>query len=174
MIAALNQAPVLLIAALGFSALGDMLLARENDRGFLSGMAAFFTAHIAYAILFTNYLPPGGVSKFQVVASIILILLSAAIYRYLRAKLGAFRVPVGLYTVAIAVMGIAATGLPFAKSFGLALLGAGLFMASDIMLAIEKFRPPDHNKARRYMPYLVWALYWFAQVLILLGILWSI
>jgi uncharacterized membrane protein YhhN len=172
-VAALSQAPILLVVALGFSSLGDILLAQENDRGFLSGMAAFFSAHIAYAILFSNLAEAEGMNSFQIPAGLALILLAAGVYRYLWIGLGVFRLPVGLYSVAIAAMGVTAVGLPWIGVFGLITVGVGAFMASDIMLAIEKFRLPDQSKARKYLPYLIWAFYWFGQMFILLGVVSS-
>src|SRR5690606_24910031 len=44
--------PLLLVAALALSALGDAALAQEKDRFFLAGLVSFLLAHIAYVVLF--------------------------------------------------------------------------------------------------------------------------
>jgi len=161
--------PWLLVLGLGFSALGDYLLARDGDRAFLAGMLAFFTAHIAYILLFATLLSPTGTPFSVGLGGIVLLVLGAGLYAFLWPRLGAFRVPVFLYTLAIVAMGSVALAFPLRAPGGLILVGALWFMLSDSVLAWEKFRPPPHARLRRALPGLVWVTYWGAQVMILFG-----
>jgi len=56
--------PWLLVAALALSAAGDFFLSRAGDRSFLLGMAAFFSAHLAYIWLMLD-LGTGGETLLQ-------------------------------------------------------------------------------------------------------------
>src|SRR5918994_1958522 len=51
-LAAIQGGPLLLIAALALSALGDAFLSRDGDKAFLGGLASFLAAHLAYIALF--------------------------------------------------------------------------------------------------------------------------
>jgi uncharacterized membrane protein YhhN len=48
----LQQQPLLLVAALALSALGDWFLSRDGDKAFLFGLGSFLAAHVAYIALF--------------------------------------------------------------------------------------------------------------------------
>ncbi len=50
-------------------------------------------------------------------------------------------------------------------------MGAVLFMASDGLLAAEKFLVAAISPHREWMRYAVWALYYAAQLMITLGFL---
>ena len=76
----------------------------------------------------------------------------------------------GLMMAALA-MGLAAMHLPAAQ--GVAMLGAGLFVASDLVLSVELFRMQEDSPATRVASHLVWPLYWVGQGLILAGIAWT-
>jgi uncharacterized membrane protein YhhN len=81
----------------------------------------------------------------------------------------ALRLPVGVYIAAILAMGISALTLNSLWIIG----GAVLFMASDGLLAAEKFLAPAISPHRAWMRYAVWALYYVAQLAITLGVLLS-
>jgi hypothetical protein len=53
------------------------------------------------------------------------------------------------------------------------MLGAGLFVASDLVLSVELFRMKEDSPATRVASHLVWPLYWVGQGLILIGIAWT-
>lgn len=48
----LADAPLLLVAGLIHSAIGDAALAQDGDAAFMAGLGAFLLAHVAYAWLF--------------------------------------------------------------------------------------------------------------------------
>lgn len=169
-IALLQGGPVLLIAALGLSALGDYFLSRETDATFLAGMAAFFAAHLAYIPLFL-VLGDSDLIPVRWVPAVALAIFAGAFYTYLWPGLGAFRLPVAAYSLAIASMGVSALGLATNGAQALILAGAGLFVVSDSILGAGKFRLDPETGLGAVAPYLVWATYWSAQALITLGVL---
>ncbi len=160
-----------LVAALGFSALGDFFLSREGDTAFLAGMVAFFTAHLAYIPIFLGLGDAELITSARLPFALTLVLFAALIYRLLWPGLGSFRLPVAIYCLAIAAMGISALSLPLEYPAMLALAGALSFIISDSFLAFEKFRPAESARLRAASPYLVWLFYWSGQVLIAAGVM---
>ena len=162
--------PALLAAALALSALGDLLLSREGERYFLGGLAAFLLAHLAYVALFAGagegiatLAQPGAIAASLALAAICAVLLRALL-GHIPAEL---RLPVCAYTAAILAMGVTslATGRPMVVA------GALMFMASDSILAWERFAEPAGSPRRPPMRNAVWALYYVGQALIALGFL---
>lgn len=164
-------APVLLVAALGGSALGDFFLSRDGDKAFLAGMAAFFAGHVAYIALFVTLGDGVGVIAARWQVPVALLVFAAGVYAYLWPDLEMFRLPVAGYSVAIAAMGITAISLPLSGWFLWIVAGAGFFILSDTILAAEKFRPPKVAWFEKLAPHLVWLFYWGAQVMITLGVI---
>lgn len=168
LVAVSQNAPVLLIMGLGLSALGDYFLSREGERNFLFGLGSFLAAHIAYVALF--YGMGSGVfallEPWRVAVAIVTLVLCFGMLRILLPRVGSeLRLPVSVYVVAIEAMGLAAltTNIP------LVIIGALLFMASDTILAWEKFVETGASSRRSVMRVAVWALYYAAQLLIMLG-----
>ncbi len=167
----LEHGPLLLVAALVFGAAGDAFLSRDGERAFLAGLASFLVAHLLYIALFV--VAGAGVALFgaepwRMVAALVVILFAGAMAGFLWPALPSeMRAPVAAYVVAIAVMGIAALSV---RGIGVA-LGAALFIASDAILATEKFRLDPASPQRRWMSPAVWVLYWTAQATIALAFL---
>lgn len=158
LLGAMVGAPGLVVTGLGLGAAGDFFLSRPGERAFLAGMAAFAAGHLAYAAWFVGLgatLPALGPAL-----AVSAVALGALIWIAPRA--GALGWPVRLYILVILAMVLAALGLPGRP---LAQAGALVFMASDLVLALELFVLRG-IWARRAAP-VVWALYWPAQVLIL-------
>jgi uncharacterized membrane protein YhhN len=129
-----------IVAGLACSLAGDVMLMQPRDR-FVPGLAAFLLAHLAYLVAFAFGFPIGT-------ASVLLIPLLATgglLLRLLWPGLGRLRGPVLAYTVAILLMVWQAWtrswALPSSGSL-LAAAGATLFMVSDGILAINRFRRP--------------------------------
>ena len=156
--------PLLLTVALAFSALGDAFLANKGDRNFLFGLGAFLLAHLAYTGLFVTSLDFGsGLNEnYRLVAAGVLVLIAVFVMRNLWPHLGAMRIPVILYVCAIMAMGIAASGLVQL----LVIIGALMFMLSDIILSHELFVWKEGSHIRQYSPYFIWGFYWSGQALI--------
>lgn len=161
--------PTLLVAGLALGALGDAMLAQEGERPFLAGLASFLAAHLAYAALFAG---AGDVSALaepqRALGAFAMVLFAAGLLaRLWRAPEPTMRAPVAAYAAAILAMGISALTLPVPP----VILGAMLFIASDGVLAVERFLLPPASPQRAWTGKAVWLLYYAAQVLIALGVL---
>ena len=158
--------PVLLIVALGLSALGDAFLAHDGERAFLGGLASFLAAHIAYVALFVG-LAGSGAGMPQLTPLTAAIGLAALVAgAVLVSRAGALKLPVAFYVAAIAAMGV--TAAPYG---GAILAGALAFMASDTLLGTETFVLTRDHPARAATSPAVWVLYYLGQAAITLGVL---
>ncbi len=167
--------PLLLMAAgFGLSALGDYFLdlrpkSGHEEKFFLPGLIAFFAAHMAFVVYLFGYMVP--LSMFTPIEwgiSAVLIVLTICFYLWLKSGLpGDMKIPVAAYSAVITLMGITAltTTLPSL----LVPLGAVLFIASDVVLAVERFKfkfPLDKQ--------INWTLYGGGQILLAMGVVISI
>lgn len=122
-----------LIAALALSLLGDVYLMLPDDR-FIAGLSAFLLGHVAYVVAFDA---AGG--TVAVWLFVVLVAASPFASRILRAAPGAsMRAAVAAYMLVIAVMVASA----LASGSWSAALGAVLFLASDTMIAWNRFVSP--------------------------------
>lgn len=170
-LASLQGGPWLLVAALALSAAGDAFLSRDGEKAFLGGLASFLVAHVLYVVLFLR--SGGGVGLLSaepwrgaiaVAMAVFAIAMLFALWRHVGPAL---RLPIGVYIAAILGMGISALTMGNLGVVG----GAVLFMASDGLLAAEKFLMPAISPHRVWMRYVVWVLYYAAQLAITLGFL---
>lgn len=140
---------------LGWSLLGDALLALPEDR-FIAGLVAFLLAHVAYIAAYLGRSRAPAASWLGAAAlAVVGILL--ALHRF--GELGPMRLPVTIYALVIGVMLWRAAALAALDRAGRwALIGAVLFVASDAVLAWNRF--VDHEPALRYLNIL---LYWAGQ-----------
>jgi len=155
--------PILLVLALALSAAGDAFLAHEGDAAFLGGLGSFLLAHIAYAVLFFGAGAGQAAAPVPGLAAVIVFALVMGTLMVRNA--GPLALPVAVYVLAIAVMGLGGVTLG-----GLVLLGAVLFMASDAILGSEKFLMSETASLRRLTSPAVWVLYYAGQALITLGL----
>lgn len=165
LIAALGGGPMLLILALGLSSLGDFALSRQGERAFLIGLGSFALAHLFYILLFTGL----AIGLPAILPALVLVAYAVSTEVWLAPYTGEMRGPVRLYVVLITGMGLAALALPGALVW--ALIGAGAFMASDTLLAIQLFRLGPDSRWHAAIARALWALYYGAQLLILWAIL---
>ena len=169
-LAAMQGGHWLLVLALALSAAGDLFLSRDGEGAFLAGLASFLAAHIAYIALFVMI--GGGVeslasSPWRAVLCGSLVLFGIVMYAMLHRRVGPdFRLPVAAYVVAILAMGVAALTTPAP----LVIIGALLFVASDTLLATERFLLPAISSHRVWMRYALWALYYAGQLSITMGL----
>lgn len=129
-----------IVVGLACSLVGDVMLMLPYDR-FVPGLAAFLLAHLAYLVAFVSGVPIGTAPALLLPILAIGILL----LRVLWPGLGSFRGPVLAYTVAILLMVWRAWAREWvAPGAGalLAAIGATLFMLSDTILALNRFRRP--------------------------------
>jgi uncharacterized membrane protein YhhN len=138
------------LAGLVLSLAGDVALLWPT-RGFLPGLIAFLLAHAAYLVAFTRrtrlaarWLP---FAIYAAVAGAILAVLWPGVP-------AALRIPVAVYVVFLSAMAAQAS---LAGGRVLA-LGGALFVASDALLATNKFHTP-----LPWAPLWILATYWSAQ-----------
>jgi uncharacterized membrane protein YhhN len=161
---------LLLVAALALSAIGDAFLSRDGDKAFLGGLASFLAAHLAYIALF--FLAGGRwellAEPWRVVLAVAMAAFAAGMLVMLWRRVAPdLRLPIAAYAAAILGMGVSALTLDNVW----VIVGAVLFMASDGLLASEKFLVPAISPHREWMRHAVWALYYAAQLMITLGFL---
>ena len=128
-----------IIAGLLFSLAGDIFLMLP-DR-FIPGLVSFLCAHVFYIAAFI-YESGGALSFWTFVPFLIY---GGLMLRVLWPHLGKMKPAVLIYVAAILAMGWAAAGrrlLTGQEGSLLAFLGAILFIASDSVLALDKFRRP--------------------------------
>jgi uncharacterized membrane protein YhhN len=161
----------LLGAALALSAVGDFLLSIrrighfDGESLFLLGLVSFLIAHLVYIVLFRKYRGPiWWKPNWTRVGGVFVILVAlGSVLGVLHRSLGSMLIPVVVYSLVLACMGISAIladlGTPLAGFGGL------LFIASDAMIAISKFRGSFLGHEQ-----LIWITYYSAQLLILRGV----
>ena len=168
----LSPSPVVVFIALFFSFLGDLFLTQEGTMFFLLGMVGFIVTHVCNSIYFLK-LQRFSFSK-PLPASLALVIIVMAIFfvfRLMQENLGDFKVPILAYMAIIAGMGILATNVilsPVYRKAAATLLipGAGLFIVSDAILAVDKFY--FHQPEIWSIP--VMATYGLAQLLLVKGV----
>jgi uncharacterized membrane protein YhhN len=163
LIALLGQAAspaykAMILAGLVFSLAGDVLLILPTDR-FTAGLAAFLIAQLCYGAAFVSQIR--ALTWWRLIP---LLAYGAVVYALLAPSLGKLKLPVGIYVVAILSMAwLAWERWSQAGSRGalLAFAGALLFVASDTVLAFNRFRLKS-----RLAHAVSLALYWAAQGLL--------
>ena len=131
----------LFLFGLVFSLIGDVLLI-GNDF-FIYGLGAFLIAQLAYTFAFfrSNYGQKGLIQKKPILAGLIFTYTAAIIY-FLKDSVGELLPAIVVYATVISLMLIAAInrkGVSKKESFALVTIGAISFVASDTLLAINKF-----------------------------------
>ncbi len=152
------------------SAFGDMALSRPGTKAFLYGLVSFALAHILYALLFTSLSdqPLWAAFSNAPLFAIIMLTLAFSTELWLTPHVGNLRWPVRIYIALIGLMMLAALNLP--PEYALAALGAGAFVASDLILSVQRFRMTEVAKWYRATGWAVWVLYITGQTLILVGV----
>ena len=163
MIAASGQGPsplykCLIMTGLVFSLAGDIFLMLPSDR-FIPGLVSFLSAHLFYIAAFVSktHAPVWWPLFFAVICGIV-------IYYFLYPFLEKFKWPVLIYMSVILIMAWFAWGWwsqTGHKEALLAAVGAVLFVISDTILAINRFRRPF-----KLSQALIMITYFAAQVLI--------
>lgn len=152
---------IVLAAALLFSSLGDYFLSlADEERNFPRGLVSFLIAHVFYLIVLLPRaeMPAGG----HLAGAIAIVVLAGATLFWLWPNLGALRLPVLVYLTVISAMAIAAFSVPL-PWLG---LGALLFVFSDAVIAVDKFRKPVPFRGP-----IIWITYYAGQALIALSLL---
>jgi uncharacterized membrane protein YhhN len=158
-----------------FSLIGDVALMflHLDEFNFLIGLGAFLLAHICYTIAFVRNISDVGGTDGWILSSIlsIAIALFAILFSWeLESRLDEdMTLPVLSYVAVIAIMGIVACFRymrTFPRSFWLVFAGALCFIASDSVLAANRFIRP-----LSWAPVVLMVLYAAAQFMIASGCL---
>jgi uncharacterized membrane protein YhhN len=155
----------LVVGALVCSMAGDIFLVFPGR--FRAGLASFLLAHVLYVVAFA---PPSGANAASLMILVPFAAFAGAMLAVLSPHLGRDRIPVIVYVTVITLMGWRAAlraldpGSP-SPSDAVALIGALFFMASDGVLAYDRF-------VRRFAlaPAVIMTTYYAAQVLIALSV----
>ena len=153
---------ILIVLGLLFSLAGDVFLMLPKD-SFLQGLVSFLIAHLFYIAAFCQ-----GSQFTEFMSYLPFIAYGGVMYKILYPSLGKFKIPVVVYMLVIVSMGCSALShwipLHNLPSF-LGFIGSVLFIASDSILAVNKFKEPFHHAQ-------FWILltYFSAQALIALSV----
>jgi uncharacterized membrane protein YhhN len=154
----------LLALGLAFATAGDVLLDLD-PRLFAFGLAAFLLTHLTYICLFARNRTPGaGLGAPRFAAVLLILVYSTTLSVWIVPSVGKLAAPVVCYICALTAMVCAAILARFPQSW--VAMGAVLFLISDSLLAIHKFKTPVPLR-----DYLVWTTYYLGQCGIALGYL---
>jgi len=150
------------IIALGFAWMGDVFL-QISSRYFTYGLASFLVMQLIYAYIFFK---DWNSNTFTVLISLVtLVGYNLFLINYLWDFLFGDRLPVIIYTIAIAIMAFAAINRSGQlRGYSFVVIGVLLFVFSDTVLAVDNFGP-----GFRYAGLAVMATYIAAQYLIVEG-----
>jgi len=158
-----DQYKYLIISGLVFSLVGDIFLMLPKDR-FIAGLGSFFVAHIFYILAFAGDFGPywgwGYLVPIVIYAVVFLIILLPRTKK--------MSIPVIAYVLVIGVFLWQASGRGYflgGSSPALAFFGAILFVASDSILAYNRF-----VKEYKFAQVFIMLTYWLAQVFIALSV----
>lgn len=166
-----ERSPLLLLALL-FSWVGDVLLMFSGELYFMLGLGGFLVSHLFYIATYRQHKSETGegfhgVQKARYAFPIILGV--SGLLTILYPSLDGMKIPVTVYALVLMVMTLMALfryGFTSMQSFWLVFGGAFLFMISDSTLAINKFLQPV-----AYSGFVVMSTYMAAQFLIVQGLM---
>lgn len=163
----------ILLSALLFSWIGDVILlfADIAEIYFILGLLSFLIAHLSYSVLFNKQI----IGEIQInkilfaVGSLLIAFYLTAMILVLIPRLGELKIPVIIYAAVISTMLLFAFNgyLIWKKPGALYIfLGAVAFVASDSILAFDKFYAPIQKSS-----FFIMLTYLVAQYLIVVGII---
>ena len=143
--------------ALALGGAGDVALLGSGEAAFTAGLVSFLGGHVAWIIALRQR-PGGGYLRARPALAVPHLATFGTVNAYLWNRTGKDRIPVFVYSAVLLAMSLAAldSGSPRTAA------GGALFLASDTLLALEKFgdlRLPAHEG-------LVMATYASAQALL--------
>jgi uncharacterized membrane protein YhhN len=150
----------LIAGGLLFALIGDILLMLPGSR-FVLGIGSFAATHALYLAAFISAAGLALVNPSTIPLLLFTVIMTRFLWPGLRKSL---QIPVLAYVVLITIMTIQAIGAAVqSEGVGPAIAAAGamLFLASDSMLAINRFRVPFRSAQA-----LVLSTYWLGQWLI--------
>jgi uncharacterized membrane protein YhhN len=150
----------LVLAALAFGWLGDVLLIRKGARrAFAAGLASFLLGHLVFALAFlVRGVAPAGLAAGALAAAALALPVARWLAPHVPERL---RLPVRAYVVVISAMVACAAGAWGATRDGALLAGAAAFFLSDLAVARERFVAKSFANKLWGLP-----LYYGAQLLL--------
>lgn len=145
------------------SAIGDVLLSLPGDK-FISGLSSFLLAHACYVLGYISMVP-----MMTWWTTVVILAIGILVFLLLLPNLEAMTLPVAVYILLIVAMGSATSEYWISyhsASARLAFTGACLFILSDLVLAIDRFR-----SSSKFSRHVVMFTYYTAQALITLSVL---
>lgn len=149
-----------ILVGLGLSLIGDALLIGTAPKWFLSGLAVFLLAHIAYIVAFAIV----GFDAAVTGAAVALVAVPALWFvgrPIFRAAPAPMRAPVALYIATIVVMVLLAIGAAWQTQRPILAVAAIVFAASDVFVARDQFMARAWRNRAIGLP-----LYYAAQVML--------
>ncbi|MEP1446768.1 MAG: lysoplasmalogenase [Paraglaciecola sp.] len=153
-----SQSRSVLLFALIFSGCGDLLLAVDE---FIYGVAAFLVAQLSYGFLFSRTW--NGITN-RWPLSVVMVVYMVFMIWLLMPQLGELLLPVIVYLLAIATMGLLAIQSKLPMQW--AVLGAVVFIISDSFIAVNKF-----IFAVPFETFWIMSTYYAAQFMLVVGFL---
>lgn len=152
---------ILLLVALGFSLIGDILLTLPTKISLHLGILSFMLTHCFYIVIFLRKIA----FKIQNLYSFLPVLIFVSISLFcLWPYLGDMRIPVIVYLLLLTSMVFCAFQV---KQYSMVVrFGACLFLLSDFILALSLFVLPNN----KLMAIVIMLLYYLAQIFLVLGI----
>jgi uncharacterized membrane protein YhhN len=152
-----------LLVGLIFCLMGDVCLALPQKKAFMGGLVAFLIGHVSYIFSFLtltqiiDWISTGG---------LIILIMSASIFFWLRPHLKSMLIPVLLYILVITVMASGAWAVFWKSSFPISgrtliLAGSLCFYFSDLFVARNKFIKEEYPNRFLGLP-----LYYAGQFLL--------
>ena len=154
-----------IVVGLCFGLLGDVLLMLHGEAAFMAGLGSFLVGHIAYLHAYRQRAPLFSAAWPFVLYALLAGVVLAWLWSFLPVDL---RVPVVVYVALLATMAAQAAVVWWRRrdaASASAALGGACFLASDAVLAIDRFAIPFAAASA-----LLLILYWAAQTLIALSV----
>ncbi|WP_070966485.1 lysoplasmalogenase [Vibrio sonorensis] len=156
-----------IVLALLVSSLGDILLMSPKDR-FLSGLSVFLLAHLIYTVTFWLQID----TNLSLWLPFLLGCIGVIVYLLLLPSLDEVKLPVAIYFVVILLMAWSAIEFwrtSHSQAAVFAVMGALIFIISDLVLAIDRFR-----SSSRFSKQVIMTTYYTAQALFTLSVVASV
>lgn len=148
-----------ILAGLGLSMAGDVLLIPKAQAAFLLGLGSFLLGHVAYAVAFVTR---GASYSVALAAAALLAIPASVVGRWLWPHVPKeMRGPVAAYILVISAMVALALGSVAKLGGATVILGAVMFYASDLSVARDRFVAPGFGNRLWGLP-----LYYAAQLVL--------
>jgi uncharacterized membrane protein YhhN len=120
--------------ALALSGAGDVALLGSSEVAFLAGLGSFLASHVAWIVALRQR-EAGGRLRAKPILAAPNVAAYVGLNAYLWSRTGKDRLPVAAYSTVLLAMSLVALDSGSSK----AAAGGALFLASDSLLALEKF-----------------------------------